>query len=45
MERLVGDEYQRARREDWDDAVGDRRQELVFIGRHLNEVTWRIWRT
>eukprot|EP00435_Cladocopium_sp_Y103_P055215 s1706_g18.t1 len=37
MERLVGDEYERARKEDWDEECGDRRQEIVFIGQKLNE--------
>lgn len=37
MERLLGDEYERARKEDWDEECGDRRQEIVFIGQKLVE--------
>ncbi|CAK0822008.1 unnamed protein product, partial [Prorocentrum cordatum] len=30
-------DYERARREDWDDEWADRRQEIVFIGQRLDE--------
>jgi len=34
---LHGTEYERARKEDWSDEWEDRRQELVFIGQHMDE--------
>ncbi|CAE7869301.1 yciC, partial [Symbiodinium necroappetens] len=41
MQKMATGEYDRARREDWDDEWCDRRQELVFIGRHLDEAAIR----
>lgn len=37
MQKMAAGEYQRARKEDWDDNCADRRQEIVFIGQRMNE--------
>jgi len=40
VERVPGmatAEYERSRREDWDEEYEDRRQEIVFIGQRMDE--------
>ncbi|CAE7343094.1 unnamed protein product [Symbiodinium natans] len=43
MQKMAAGEYERAKREDWDDEWGDRRQEVVFIGQKLDEAAIRAW--
>lgn len=41
VERMQAGEYERAQREDWDEDCADRRQEVVFIGQHMDEAAIR----
>lgn len=37
MEKMAAGEYERARKEDWDEKCADRRQEIAFIGQRMDQ--------